>query len=171
MGKVKNPKGKKVKCRATGVFGTTLTFYKAEDGKYYQSEAVYKNHIKEKEAFLDCKRVLGALLNFNEDAPYPTFLIKKINEYQSYTFARLYATIRSKEKDIRWACENKRFDNTQRKIQYVFRIISNSINDIKIDEIVEAKKDEITIDDFNMDIPLQSTQKVKNMSMFFSEVD
>ena len=51
MGKVKNPKGKKVKCRATGVFGTTLTFYKAEDGKYYQSEAVYKNHIKENSCF------------------------------------------------------------------------------------------------------------------------
>lgn len=170
MGRVKNPKGKKVKCRATGVFGTSLTFYKAEDGKYYQSEAIYINHKREKEAFLDCKRVLGAIMGFNEDAPYPTFLIKKINEFEPYTFSRLAATIRAKEKDIRWACENKKFDSTQRKIQYIFRIISNSINDIKVDEVVESKKDEITVDDYNMVIPLQSNQKVKNMSMFFTEV-
>lgn len=169
MGGVKSPKGKRVKCRATGEFGTTLTFYKSEDGKYYKNEQIYRDYIAEKEAFLTCKRVLGALMDFDEAAPYPTFFIKKIKEFQPYTFVRLEATIRAKEKDIRWACENKRFDTTQRKIQYVFRIISNSINDIKIDEI-RHENTEITIDDYNMDIPLQSTQKVKNMSMFFTEV-
>lgn len=170
MAKVKTPKGKKVKCRATGVFGTSLTFYKAPDNKYYQSEAIYKEHIREKDAFLDCKRVLGALLDFDEQAPYPALFIKKINEFQPYTFARLSATIRAKEKDIRWACENKRFDNTQRKIQYIFRILSNAIHDIKVDDYVEVKHEEITIDDFNMDMPLQSSQKVKDMSRFFMEV-
>ena len=80
MARVKNPKGKKVKCRATGRLGTSLTFYKAENGKYYQSEAVYKNHIRENEAFLNCKRILGALMDFDENAPYPSFLIKKIKE-------------------------------------------------------------------------------------------
>lgn len=170
MGRTKTPKGKRVKCRATGEFGTTLTFYKSKEGKYYKSEEIYKAFIGEQEAFLDCKRVLGALLEFNEAAPYPALLIKKINEFKPYTFARLAATIRAKEKDIRWACENKKFDNTQRKIQYVFRILSNAINDIKIEAPVEDTHTEITIDDYNMDIPLQSTQKVKDMSMFFTEV-
>ena len=170
MAKEKTPKGKRVKCRATGVFGNSLTFYKAPDGKYYQSEAIYKTHIKEKNAFLDCKRVLGALLNFDEQAPYPALFIKKINEFQPYTFTRLAATIRSKEKDIRWACENKRFDSTQRKIQYIFRILSNAIHDVQVNEYVESGNHDITPDDFNMDMPLQSSQKVKDMSVFFMEV-
>jgi len=173
MARVKTPKGKKVKCRATGQFGTTLTFYKAADGKYYQSESVYKNYIQEKESFLNCKRILGALMGFDDTAPYPTFFIKKINEYKTLSFARLEATIRAKENDIRWACTNKKFDTTQRKIQYVFRIISNAINDVQPDKdrYVQAAKEEITIDDYNMSMPLQSSQKVKDMSAFFMEVE
>ena len=46
---------RKVKCQITGEYGTSETFYKADNGKYYKSKELYNVWNKENE---DRKRVI-----------------------------------------------------------------------------------------------------------------
>ena len=47
MAKATAPKGRRVKCQATGAWGTTLTYYKAPDGHWYKDEATYQDKLHE----------------------------------------------------------------------------------------------------------------------------
>lgn len=35
---------RKVKCQVTGIYGTSDTFYKAPNGKYYETEDIYEKY-------------------------------------------------------------------------------------------------------------------------------
>jgi len=119
-----------VTCAVTKEKGTSDVFYKADNGKWYKSESVFRQFQKDKHTRETIQRVLLTYLGYQKGEPFPALLNKKIKEYSFYSPEVLLETITKCEKDITWAFNNKEFSSTQGKIFYMFAIISNHISDV-----------------------------------------
>ena len=125
---------RKVKCQLTGEWGTSDTFFKAENGLYYKSEQLYNDWQRKKKArtaAIDffCVRFLG----YEPGSVFPTWLTKKFKEYEDrYGFEKLLLCLKQQAGYIEYAISRKDFGgDTRWKINYIFAIINNYINDTR----------------------------------------
>lgn len=122
---------RKCKCQLTGEYGTTDTFYKAEDGKYYKTKELYEARKKEKE---DRKAVIERFavdfLDYKTGQVFPSVLTKKLKELEFYGYDVINCTIDKCYEAIQYSLRTKSFNSDVNKIAYIFAIIKNNINDV-----------------------------------------
>lgn len=165
---------RKVKCQITGEYGTSDTFYKADNGKYYKSKELYDTWNKENE---DRKRVIerftSEFLDYVPGQVFPTVLTKKLKELEFYGYDVIDRTIDKSYDSIQYALRTKDFRNDVGKISYIFAIIKNNINDVYKQVLREEKeqKREYTIDtSVNVD-DIQTTHTEKNITKWLEDED
>lgn len=162
------------KCQVTGEKGTTDTFYKADNGKYYKSKEVYDIWNKENE---DRKNVIERFavdfLDYKPGQVFPTVLTKKLKELEFYGYDVINRTIDKSYNSIQYAIQHKDFKNDVGKISYIFAIIKNNINDVYKQVVQEEKKSETVYEiDNEVDIDnIQTNHKEKNIKKWLEDDD
>lgn len=164
------------KCQVTGEKGTTDTFYKANNGKYYKSKEVYDVWNKENE---DRKNVIEKFaidfLDYESGQVFPTVLTKKLKELEFYGYDVINRTIDKAYNSIQYAIQHKEFKSDVGKISYIFAIIKNNINDVykqTVQEEKEKKSGIICEIDNEVDIDnIQSNHKEKNIKKWLEDDD
>lgn len=169
---------RKVKCQITGEYGTSDTFYKADNGKYYKSKELYDTWNKENE---DRKRVIerftSEFLNYIPGQVFPTVLTKKLKELEFYGYDVIDRTIDKSYDSIQYALRTKDFRNDVGKISYIFAIIKNNINDVykqvlreeKIEEKQQRQVTNVEVVDEQTFANIGTKQKAKDISCFLED--
>lgn len=162
------------KCQVTGEKGTTDTFYKADNGKYYKSKEVYDIWNKENE---DRKNVIERFavdfLDYKPGQVFPTVLTKKLKELEFYGYDVINCTIDKAYNSIQYAIQHKEFKSDVGKISYIFAIIKNNINDVYKQVVQEEKRSETVCEiDNEVDIDnIQTNHKEKNIKKWLEDDD
>lgn len=166
------------KCQITGEIGTTDTFYKAENGKYYKSKKLYDVWNKENE---DRKKVIERFamdfLDYEPGQVFPTVLMKKLKELEFYGYDVINQTIDKTYNSIQYAIQHKDFKNDIGKISYIFAIIKNNINDVykqvlreeKVESKQKAQSDNFEPVSENDLMNIGSKTKAKDISDFLED--
>ena len=169
---------RKVRCHITGEYGTSETFYKAKNGKYYKSKELYDTWNKENE---DRKYVIGRFatefLDYVPGQVFPTILTKKLKELEFYGYVVIKKTINKSYDSIQYALKTKEFKNEANKISYIFAIIKNNINDVYKQVLAEEKSQKkqekqvinMDIDDEKTVMNIGTKQKAKDISCFLED--
>lgn len=119
---------RKVKCHASGEYGTTDTFVKI-DGKWYKDQLtydMYQNIIKYRRKVYD---ELSDIMGYVPGQVFPTIVCRKLKELNMYGYQCIYETIIRCRKDIDWFMTHKDFSSDYQRFAYLFAIIKNNIND------------------------------------------
>lgn len=164
------------KCQVTGETGTTDTFYKADNGKYYKSKEVYDIWNKENE---DRKNVIEKFavdfLDYKPGQVFPTVLTKKLKELEFYGYDVINRTIDKVYNSIQYAIQHKEFKSDVGKISYIFAIIKNNINDVykqTVQQEKEKKNGTVCEIDNELDIDnIQTNHKEKNIKKWLEDDD
>lgn len=130
MAKTTAPKGRRVKCQATGVWGTTLTYYKAPDGHWYKDEATYQDKLHKAAMHKQVIAALADVMMFDPSMAFPTIIPKKLKELSFYDDEIILATIEQCRDKIGYAMRTKEFSSEYGRAAYVMDIIKNHINDV-----------------------------------------
>jgi len=121
---------RRVKCQATGEYGTSDFFIKI-GGKYYKSQEIYdENERKKKERNKTFGYFKYNFLKLDKKQHLPTIVYKEVNNINSYGFDIINATIEENMDSIMYALSHKDFNSEVGKVRYVMAIIKNNINDI-----------------------------------------
>ena len=151
-----------VKCMATGVKGPRNTFYKAPNGRYFQSEAIYQAWLegrrREKakkdrpkpqkkagrtsESYKKICDTIAVYIGYDEEAgqPMPTIVFRKLKELEFYSDEIILMTLEESRSAIQWAMTNKKFDNDSAKATYMMAIVRNNIGSVYRREKNKTKK-------------------------------
>lgn len=164
------------KCQITAETGTTDTFYKADNGKYYKSKEVYDIWNKENE---NRKKVIEKFaidfLDYKPGQVFPTVLTKKLKELEFYGYDVINKTIEKTYNSIQYAIRHKEFINDVGKISYIFGIIKNNINDVykqTVQQEREKKNETVCEIDNEVDIDnIQTKHKEKNIKKWLEDDD
>lgn len=162
------------KCQVTGEKGTTDTFYKADNGKYYKSKEVYDIWNKENE---NRKKVIDKFamdfLNYKPGQVFPTVLTKKLKELEFYGYDVINRTIDQTYDSILYAVQHKEFRSDVGKISYIFGIIKNNINDVYKQVVQQEKERETMFEiDNSVDVDnIQTNHKEKNIKKWLEDDD
>lgn len=164
------------KCQITGEVGTTDTFYKADNGKYYKSKEVYDIWNKENE---NRKKVIEKFavdfLDYKPGQVFPTVLTKKLKELEFYGYDVINKTIEKTYNSIQYAIQHKEFINDVGKISYIFGIIKNNINEVykqTVQQEMEKKNETVCEIDNEVDIDnIQTKHKEKNIRKWLEDDD
>lgn len=123
MAKTTAPKGRRVKCQATGVWGTTLTYYKAPDGHWYKDEATYQDKLHKAAMHKQVIAALADVMMFDPSMAFPTIIPKKLKELSFYDDEIILATIEQCRDKIGYAMRTKEFSSEYGRAAYVMAII------------------------------------------------
>ena len=156
--------GRVVKIWDMGTKGNSDSAYRAPNGRYYSTKAVYDAMVQKNTERQRCIDAIRALLGYEDGMKPNTYIFKLLKEIEPYGYDVIYETIHTKAKDICWAFSKKSFNDETGKIKYMFAIINNSIMDVyknKQAEDYNKKKSAqiIEIDDFQ-----PKKQKTKDIS-------
>lgn len=134
---------RKVKCQATGEFGTTDDFVKIDD-KWYKSREVYDKVQREKEFRKRAKEIiLNDFLHYEAGRPFPALLNKKYVELASfYSDEVICKTVEEIRENMIKCCESKDFKNEYNAVAYVFAAINSHIGDVYNQQKAEEKRRE-----------------------------
>ena len=169
---------RKVKCQITGEYGTSETFYKADNGKYYKSKELYDVWNKKNE---DRKHVIDKFatefLGYVPGQVFPTILTKKLKELEFYGYDVINRTIDKSYNSIQYALRIKEFRSDMGKISYIFAIIKNNINDVYKQVLAEEKSEKrqqeqiahIDVVDEQTIMDIGTKQKAKDISSFLED--
>ncbi len=132
------------KCQVTGERGTTDSFYKAPNGKYYKTKEIYEaweNNNKFRSQVID--KFSYEYLDYVPGQIFPTLFFRKLKELEFYGYEIIYKTMCKCDNNIQWSIKNKEFKNEAGKISYIFAIIKNNINDVYKEKNIIQKKNNI----------------------------
>lgn len=129
----------------TKEYGTTDTFYKGEDNRYYKSKEIYEEFKHENETIDKIKRLMyEGYFGYKPDQPGCTYGYKEINElHKFYSADVILQTIDEVSNRIEYALDNIEFNSEFSMMKYVFAIIRNSIKDV--DDKEQRKKERMKI--------------------------
>ena len=142
-------KQKMVKCMATGQIGPRDEYYKAPNGRYFQSEAIYQAWLagrrKEKAAQNQAKHfekpgrtaesyrklcdTIAEFIGYDPEngQPMPPIVFRKLKELDWYSDEIIQQTFDEDRTAIQWAMTNKKFDSDFAKATYMMAIVRNNI--------------------------------------------
>ena len=119
---------RKVKCQVTNEWGTSDSFYKAPNGKYYKDELTYHTWQKKSELRSQC---IKAMCDVADYKIAPSFLNKMIGEIgNAVGYDVLYETIQRDMDSFTWANKHKEFTSEIGKLFYYQSIIKNTVIDV-----------------------------------------
>lgn len=169
---------RKVKCALTKEPGTSDTFYKADNGKYYKSKEIYDAWHSDVQKRTQARKLLLEYMDWKEGEPFPTLLTKKLKELDYYSGQVILDTVCTCSSSLEWAIKNKNFLSTTSKIHYVFAIISNKIADINKqanENMLSKEPSEKSAEKYISDIidsqETQAKPQVKDLSAWLGEDD
>lgn len=157
----------RVKCPATGEYGTSKTFYRHEDGKYYKSKEICEAFLKSQAAKKEALRIItDEIFGYETGRPYPVSVVKKYKELAFYDDEIILETVKEIRDSVIECCANKEFASEYNKAAYVFAAINNHVGDVynrhkamekhqKQLERQAEKQVQFEINDFN-EVPKQS---------------
>lgn len=123
-------KGRKVRCRETGEYGTTLTFYKAPDGHYYKDEQTYLKHEHKSEAHRKLIDEISGYMGYIPGMVFPTCVTQSLKEFSFYGDDIVLETLERNRDSVEHAMRTKTFDGDMQRARYLMAIIRNHINDV-----------------------------------------
>jgi len=137
-------------CSATKESGTTDIFYCINDkgkNKYYKSEEVYNEYMKDQEYKRKTIEYFLSLLGYE----YSNYLKKRLGELnEHFTYEIIYLAFIKQTDRIKYVLNDKlRYSTEQQKISYIIKIIESVINDIKPFKQVEENSVEVNIEELN----------------------
>lgn len=119
---------RKVKCQVTNEWGTSDSFFKAPNGKYYKDELTYITWQKKSELRSQCIKAICEVADYRIA---PSFLNKMISEIgEAVGYDVLYETIQRNMDNFLWANEHKNFKSEIGKLFYFQSIIKNTVIDV-----------------------------------------
>lgn len=143
-----------VKCMATGQRGPRDEYFKAPNGRYFQSEAVYQEWIagrrtekasKKKtsaavkskvgrtpESYEKICKTLGELIGYElggTGEPMPANIFKKLKGLDWYSDEIIQEALDRNFNSIKWALVNKNFTNPYSKASYMMAIVENKVSE------------------------------------------
>lgn len=168
----KEKKGRKVKCCATGEYGTSLTFVKI-DGHYYKDEFTYERYIEEKNYRKLTYDIIADYLGYQKGQIFPGVVYHRLKNLEFYGYKCIYQTFCIKKNDIEWALNHKDFRNDLGRIAYMFAIINNSINDVYKQMRTESRKQKLPesadyIEEINLE-DIGTSKKGRDISSFLED--
>lgn len=175
MAKTTVPKGRRVKCWATGAWGTTLTYYKAPDGHWYKDEETYQDKLHKAAMHKQLLATLADVMMFDPSMAFPTVIPKKLKEFAFYDDEIILATIEQCRDTIGYAMRTKEFTSEYGRAAYVMAIIKNHINDVykaarsnaAVKAKQEAKATEVPVlQDLDFQMPTNSNHAHRDISDF-----
>lgn len=161
----------KCKCFITGKEGTTDVFVKKLVGKshkYFESEEVYSEYIKDKENKEKLRNTVAEILEYKI---LPPMLIKELNELLLIFNAEVITETFKQQKDTiqYWLGLDGKFNSDFSKVKYMMAIIKNNIIEVDKRWQIEQKRKQpkqVNIDIDMMDIELSSKATNKDISQF-----
>lgn len=156
---------RKVKCVDTGELSTSDLAYKAPNGKYFSSEANYKQWEENKTYRLKCIDKMYEIMGYKPKMILPTYFFKKLKDFEGVGYLALYNTMITQSKSIDWALKNKDFGSETAKVMYIVAILNNNVMD-EYKKIVKEKREAnrkintIMPDEFVMDLPVEQKKSV-----------
>ena len=120
---------RRVKCQDTGEYSTSDCAYRATNGKYWSSEAVYQQWVENKEWRQRSIDTLFEILGYQSGMTVPGVLWKNFAKYEKMGYETVYETIIGERKNIEWAMQNKEFKSEAGLISYICRILENHMMD------------------------------------------
>lgn len=135
-------KNRAVKCFATGEHGTTDTFYKAPNGRYFKSKEVYDDWFSKRktnrrrkegrtgESYHRICSKLADHMGYKPGQPFPTIIGKRLKELDFYSDEVIEKTIDECGDSIDYAFRTKQFRDDFVKASYMMSIIRNNIADV-----------------------------------------
>lgn len=125
----KEKKGRRVKCYATGEYGTDLTFVKIGD-HYYKDKETFEKYTRNNHYRTLTYEVLSDFLGYQKGQIFPGVVHRRLKKLEFYGFECIYQTIVVNRSSIEWALRTKDFKNDISALAYIFAIIDNNINDV-----------------------------------------
>lgn len=123
--------GRRVRCVVTKEYGTSDTFYKADDNHYYKTKEIYEQNKQDKKyRSLIKDTICFNFLEYQKGQKFPTILTKKLKDLSFYPNEVIYQTIQDQKENIEYWVKHKEFSSDYGKIAYIFAIITNHINDV-----------------------------------------
>lgn len=151
-----------VKCMATGQRGPRDEYYKAPNGRYFQSEEIYQAWLsgrrKEKakqnqakhydkpgrtfESYRKLCDTIADLIGYDpkDGQPMPPIVFRRLKDMEWYSDEIIQQTFDENRTAIQWAMTNKKFDNDIAKISYMMAIVKNNIGAVYQRERDKANK-------------------------------
>lgn len=148
---------RKCRCYVTKEEGNTDLFVKKPVGKlfkYFKSEEVYQEFIKEKELKDKLHTRIAEILNYTDKQMLPPFFKKGLNSLLDvYDIEVIIETFKQNEKSINyWLSQDNKFKNEAGKINYMMAIIKNNINDVNKKWQQEQKRKQPSKIDIDIDV-------------------
>lgn len=152
-----------------GTKGDSSQLYHAPKGGYYSSEEAYIKTTKKKAIRMKCIDAILAFLDYETGMKANTQVFRKLKELESYGYDVILLTVQDCTEAINYALTHKTFKSETQKINYIYAILANHINDVyqakKRDELRQKKSTEvIEIDDF-----IPHKQKTKDISRWLDD--
>lgn len=166
---------RKVKCVDTGEQSTSDLAYKAPNGKYYSSEANYKQWEENKTYRLKCIDKMYEIMEYKPKMILPTYFFKKLKEFEGVGYLALYNTMITQSKSIEWALKNKDFGSETAKVMYITAILNNNVMDeykkiVKERREARWKADTLILDEeVFLDIPVEQNKKSVDISRWVED--
>lgn len=166
--------GKRVKCHITGEIGSSDTFIKI-GSYYYKSQEIYDADKKKKQnrlALIDY--VCREFLNYEEGAPFSTFLPRKLQELKYYDDELILQAFKEQADTIRQRFDVMQFPNELNKISYMIGIVRNALPDALSRYRREEKQRRQTLrtEEFSLSEMEQTPRKKgKDLSRWLEEDD
>lgn len=176
---------------------TAFKRFKTLDSKrfsYFCSEHEYNLYIKmqeEKLAELEERRleeekrkelisyVVEEFLDYEEGMVFPTFIHRAVKDLSTfYTYPMMKEAIKRGEESIRWAMENRDFEDDTRKLQYIMAVCKGNINNVykewkqaeEFSKNKAQKNEEVAMFEVET-VKYRSRKSTKDISAFLSEED
>ena len=167
---------RKIKCVDTGELSTSDLAYKAPNGKYYSSEANYKQWEENKTYRLKCIDKMYEIMGYKPKMILPTYFFKKLKEFEGVGYLALYNTMITQSKSIEWALKNKDFGSETAKVMYITAILNNNVMDeykkIVAEKRANKKVDEIADEiSFMENLVNRNDRKTKDISKWLEDED
>ena len=167
---------RKVKLQDTGEFGINTQAYQAQNKKYYSSKEAYQKIARNAEYRAKCIDGMYALLEYKDFMKLPTYFYKRLSECEGYGYDVVYHCMKKKARDIQWAIHNKEFNSEVGKMQYIWAILNNYMNDalkqVVAERRAEEKKNKTSAveESVNVDLEIPEVkQSTVNISKFLED--
>ena len=155
----------KVKCFATGEFGSSADFVRI-GGHWWKNEEVYKEYMKNLEYRRKAYELYGKIIGYETGQIFPGYIHKRFKKLEFYGWECIYQNMIECRLSMEWAITHKDFQNAIGEAAYMFAIMEGNINGCykrmkkqKQDELLKQKHSEEN-EKYSNDVDLASVQSV-----------
>ena len=157
---IENKNKKKVICFYTKEEGYNTDYIKINN-KYFKSQEVYNEYLKQLQDKKDIFDTIYEILGYNEKQVLPNDVTRKIDtligvlnsKFLYYRYDIILTTFKLYKSQIKQCIGRKDFKNEIGKINYIFVVIQNNINDVylRIQKANKAKEKTENVNTLNIE--------------------